>query len=475
MKVLKFDIKQHQVFGYFNLFFGLLIAGMFANALIYPNMNVDASFFLRVTECLAEGAIPEHDLRILYPPLVFYMLLPLKLFVGKAIAYELFLSYMFLIQVLNALLLFLVAGKYTPDRFIRIFAALLYLFLSMKLEGEYFVLEPFVNLWGLLAIWVYLRMEQQRVWPLLLSGSLTFMSFMSKQYGLAYAGIIFLMILIDGRASYKKCLSRGLLLAAGMLGGLLLFILLFRIVYGLPYDFFAGGRLGLYGEKDGMAMLQGLLKYLAIAPYLAIMLIPPISKKLFKTQPHAAAYLFLVLLFSVQLYFQQYDHYYILMLPGLLLIGVIMAAPSMEKKKGWILLGVLAVLLVNEFSLSPRTRSLLLSKRSGLKTDIELAQKINAVVPEGARVYLFTDVKLYYLCHFNPALPEKYGFAWNHMTRLDDLYDIMGNTDFILVAKSKINNKYLLFNTSVIPSKIIAKNKFRLLSESGEYLIYHKE
>ncbi|MDT8394530.1 MAG: hypothetical protein RQ761_11855 [Bacteroidales bacterium] len=472
MKRLQFYFKQLRILDYFNLLLGVIIAGIYTNALIYPNMGVDASYYLRVTECLADGAIPEYDLRILYSPLVFYMLLPLKLLVGKAIAYELFLGYMFLIQVLNAILLYQVAGKYATNRFIRIFAALLYLFLSMKLEGEYFILEPFVNFWGLLAIWVYLRMEQHRVWALLLSGSFTFMAFMSKQYGLAYAGIIFLMILIDGHASFKKWFGRGLLFAAGMLGGLLLFMLLFQLAYGVPYDFFAGGRLGLYGEKDGMVMLQGMLKYLAIAPYLMLLLIPPVSKKLFKTQPHVMAYLFLLLLFSVQLYFQQYAHYYILLLPGLLLTGVVMAALYMEKKKGWVLLMLLASLLMNEFSISPRTRSLLLSKRSGLKADIELAQKINTIIPAGARVYLFNNVKLYYLCHFSPAVPEKYGFAFNNALSYDDLVDILNHAEYVLVEDTWLYLDYPILDRHIIITEESAMQSYEYWRQVEGYNIF---
>ena len=110
---------------------------------------------------------------------------------------------------------------------------------------------------------------------------------------------------------------------------------------------------------------------------------------------------------------------------------------------------LLTGLLVNEFSLSPRSSSLLLSKRSDLKADIELAQKINAVVPEGSRVYLFTDVKLYYLCHFKPAVPEKYGFAWNHMTLKADLDEILNNSAYAIVQKDNLEKLYELKNEKI--------------------------
>ena len=88
---------------YFNILFALVVAGMYANALIFPDMGADAAYYLRVTECIAGGAIPEYDLRVFYPPIVFYMLYPVKLIVGHAIAYEAYLGFMFIIQLANAL------------------------------------------------------------------------------------------------------------------------------------------------------------------------------------------------------------------------------------------------------------------------------------------------------------------------------------------------------------------------------------
>ena len=198
------QITANLFYKYFNLLFFLIIAGMYADALIYPNMGVDASFYLRVTECIADGAIPEHDLRIMYPPLVFYMLLPIKLLVGKAIAFELFLGFIFLIQFINAFIISKISRHYSENKFIRFFAPLLYLFLSFKLEGEYFLLEPFINLWGLLALLMYLKSERTGNLLLILSGVSALFAFLTKQYGLGYTALLYMLILIDNRASFKK-------------------------------------------------------------------------------------------------------------------------------------------------------------------------------------------------------------------------------------------------------------------------------
>ena len=288
---------------YFNLLFFLAIAGMYANALIYPNMGVDASFYLRVTECIADGAIPEHDLRIMYPPLVFYMLLPIKLLMGKAIAFELFLGFMFMVQFFNAFMISKISRHYSEIKFIRFFAPLLYLFLSFKLEGEYFLLEPFINLWGLLALLLYLKSGRAGILFLVFSGASALLAFLCKQYGLGYAALLYILILIDNRVSFKKVFIKGSIFSLGFILALLCFIFLFRIVYGVHYDFFAGGRLSIYGEKNIPDMLFAFRKYIYIGIYLLALFIPMVFIRLVKTRTHFLAYLILIILFYVQLYF----------------------------------------------------------------------------------------------------------------------------------------------------------------------------
>ena len=460
---------------YFNLVFAIIIAGMFANALIFPNMGVDASFYLRVTECIAGGAIPEHDLRILYPPLVFYMLLPLKLLVGKAIAYELFLGYMFIIQLINAFLIFKISGQYSGNRFIRIFAGLLYLFLSMKLEGEYLFLEPFINLWGLLALWVYLKGGKHSQVFLLLSGGLTFLAFLTKQYGLAYAGAIYVIILIDERSSFKVWFKKSAIFTAGIAIGLIFFIVLFRIGYGVYYDFFAGGRLNVYGEKDLLAMLWGLFRYIEIAPYLLLLLIPAILIKLLKLKPHLFAYITLLFLFSIQLYFQQYDHYYMLMLPALIMVGALLFETSSDKKKILVLAFLIFSLFINEFFVGPRSKSLIFSKQKSLNSEIRIAQEIQKVIPEESNVYLFSSVKLYYLCHLKPAIPKKYGFAWNHTTTLSNLNEILQAADYVIVDKGKLHNIYPLIDADVFINDVISDNNLHLFSKTDAFLLFKQK
>lgn len=469
--------KRHlsdNLFKIFNLVFGLFIAIMYVHALVYPNLGVDASYYLRVTECIADGAIPEYDLRILYPPLVFYMLLPIKLIVGNAIAYEVFLGYMFLIQLFNAFFIYKISGKYSSNSFIRIFAGLCYLFLSIKLQGDYLFLEPFINFWGLLAILAYLYKSKGSNSFLLLSGALAFLAFLTKQYGLAFAGVVYVMILIDERSSFKDIVRKGIVFSAGIAGGLLLFIVLFRIGYGVYYDFFAGGRLTLYGEKNASVMIAGLIKYIKLAPYLLFLLVPHVFRKLLKTKTHFLAFLVLVLLFSVQLYFQQYDHYYILMLPGLILTGVMLFDLYFTGSRFLVISVLLISLLSSELFIGPRTRGLIFDTNSTLAKEIALANEINQVLPEGTHAYLFGEVKFYYLCHINSAVPEKYGYAYNNALYYGDFVEIIDRADYLMIRADHLEMKYPLIDKAINIREEPDFKKYEKIQQVGEYLIFKK-
>jgi len=122
-------------------------------------------------------------------------------------------------------------------------------------------------------------------------------------------------------------------------------------------------------------------------------------------------------------------HYYILMLPAILIIGVILFDVYTPKNRILILGIILLSLFLNEFFIGGRSKSLLFSTHSGLKADIELAEEINEIIPAGSGVYVFSNVKLYYLCHFNPANPKKFGFSYNNALTSHDFIESLSSAE----------------------------------------------
>jgi hypothetical protein len=435
-------------------------------------MGADAAYYLRVTECIADGAIPEHDLRIFYPPMVFYMLLPLKLILGKTIAYPIYLGFMFMIQLLNAWMIYRLCKHYGNQRFINYFIPLLYLFLSIKLQGEYFFLEPFINFWGLLAIQVYLKSGSSGWIYLFLSGYIVVLAFLTKQFGLAYAAFIAVIILIDNRSSLKIMINRGWIFLLGMLAAFFTFVILFRVGYGVWYDFFYDGRLAFYGEKDILMTLKALGRYFIIAPYLLLLMVPHFFHKIFRANRHLLAWIALILLFSYQFYLNQYDHYYMLVLPPLVMLAGFILNELISWKPFFAVMIILCSLLINEYFIGRNTKSMIFSTDESLSQEMIIAKQLNEVVPHNSNVYLFSNVIYYYLSHLNPAVPEKFGYAYNNILTLDDLEESIAHAEYVVVDKDRQFTDHALINGTVRINDFIKLNELKLYRETDKFLIY---
>ncbi len=467
-------ITANLFYRYFNLLFSLVIAGMYANALIFPNMGVDAAYYLRVTECIADGAIPEYDLRIFYPPMVFYMLLPVKIILGKTVAYQTYLGIMFLIQLFNACFINRISRHYSKNNFVNILLPLLYLFLSIKLEGEYFFLEPFINFWGLLAVFIYLKYGQSGSVFLFLSGFIVLLSFLAKQYGLAFTALIFLMILIDNKTSVKRMIQKGLILLSGVLAALFMYIILFRLGYGVWYDFLYDGRLALYGEKDLLLMLKAIGKYFLLGPFLILLLIPGIFRRVLWGKYHLFAWLIFLGLLSYQFYLNQYEHYYMLVLPPILIMGGMILGEYLPIRPMLAIFIILLSLFINEYFVGRRTKNMILSSDETLSGELILAKEINEIIPPGSNVYIFGNVKYYYLCHLNSAIPEKYGYSYSNILTVNDLVESIYAAEYVVVDMARLFFNHQLIDDTVQIGDFIRENNLQLYRKTDNFLVYSK-
>jgi hypothetical protein len=472
MKSRVIDLLCRNFYRYFNILFALIIAAMYANALIFPNMGADAAYYLRVAECVADGAVPEHTLRILYPPIVFYMLMPVKMVLGNTVSYPLYLGIMFLMQVLSAYFIYRISRHYSKNLFVNIFISLLYLFLSIKLEGEYFFLEPFINFWGLLAVFVYLKYGRSNKTGLFFSGLIVMLSFLSKQFGLAYIALIFLMILVDNRSSARVLFKNVLIFTLGVISVFILYMIFFRLIYGVWYDFLYDGRLALYGEKDFSLTIKAVAKYLLIGPLLLLLTIPAIFRNILWSKNHLLAWLIFLVLTSYQFYLNQYEHYYILELPVIVLLGG-MILKEIDLKSPLLVIGlILLSLVINELFLGRSTKNMILSTDETLSGEMVIAEEINSIIQPNTNVYIFGNVKYYYLCHLNSAIPEKYGYAYSNILTISNLAESINQAEYVIVDKVRLNKDQVLVDGKVQIDNFIKKNNLLLYRETNNFLIY---
>ena len=167
------------------------------------------------------------------------------------------------------------------------------------------------------------------------------------------------------------------------------------------YDFLYDGRLALYGEKDLLLMLKAIGKYFLLGPFLILLLIPGIFRRVLWGKYHLFAWLIFLGLLSYQFYLNQYEHYYMLVLPPILIMGGMILGEYLPIRPMLAIFIILLSLFINEYFVGRRTKNMILSSDETLSGELILAKEINEIIPPGSNVYIFGNVKYYYLCHLN--------------------------------------------------------------------------
>lgn len=157
-------------------------------ALIYAPIDPDSGYYLAIIERINDGYIPYKDFPTNYTPLVFYIGLIYKNIFSIGINYEAFLFLHFVIQFLSAYFVYKLTFLFTNINNYGFFAAILFIISSHWNGGNVFLLETPSLLFGLWSIYYIIRYPQNLIF-IFISGFLTALSFLCKQYGL---GFIFL-------------------------------------------------------------------------------------------------------------------------------------------------------------------------------------------------------------------------------------------------------------------------------------------
>jgi hypothetical protein len=274
-------------------------------------------------------------------------------------------------------------------------------------------------------------------------------------------------------SSFIIMARKGLIFISGLVIVFLLYIFLFRLGYGVWYDFLYDGRLSLYGEKDLSLMFKALAKYILIGPFIVLLLIPAVFRKLSWRNNHLVAWILFLILISYQFYLNQYEHYYMLVLPPLVLLGGMMLDVFYPKKPLLVFLIILFSLLINEIYLGRSTKSMILSTDETLSKELSKADEINSVIQPNSSVYILGNVKYYYLCHLNSAVPEKFGYSYSNILTKNDLAESINAAMYVIVDKTILHREHLLIDGGVQIGEFIQKNKLQLYWETNSFLIYN--
>jgi hypothetical protein len=366
-----------------------------------------------------------------------------------------------IVQLLNALLVYLLAKHYTNDRFILVLSFLSYFLLSFHSDGCFFVLEPFVTFFGLASILFYLLIRRYSSYWMLVSGFLAALAFLNKQYGIVYLLSLPAFILIDNK-DILSIIKRVLLYIVGYCLPFLVFILYLKIANGGLRELFTLYSGSGYGQRSLEAYLSGLYTLLKIYG----IFLPFSLWVLFKTgiRNHIVVYLYLIGSFSLQFFFYKFPHYYLLLLPHLILCAVITYGNLFKEKKVLIIyiLTLSITFIINIYS-DIRTTLSFSGSHSVVKENFNTqsinALKIKKYLGHNDKVLLsdFDLAPYYFLSDMNPPLEKKYGIVSSEIVSRDKYLENVERTDFVLVWKKSLKNflnQNYMINTNWMEIKI---------------------
>jgi hypothetical protein len=468
------------------LFYGLIVI-LFGIAAVFQKPNLDAVYYLNVSQLLVKGFLPWHDIQTEYPYISFFLLAPFAAFISGAYLFTAGLTVLFIILFIAARFVYLLGYYFFKEKWVAHICVSVFLLSVYVYEGTMYVLEPFVLFWGLPAIWCVLRSNGRTTW-LLSSGVLCGLAMFTKQYGLGFLPLCFLSVLLCGRpiTGWGGDWYRNMTAMCTQFGWITLGFAGVVLVYFGMALFFGGG----------MAVFEGFVNQSYNDTFRAISILARTLKLFLATSGFIFLPLFFIyridvrlklffLLcfsgifgFSLALYFAPYAHYLILLTPfsALLFGGIcLLARNGTFRFRRWI-----GIFLAPFFSILLfcvlKTAAGLVYFRTSDTTMVVVSRKLNAVIPpRETTLFLPNPVLDYnpillYAGLVSPLVPIKP--AWpTRVSELDKMDNAqLNNADNILVSRNHLTTvsqdpfrrNYL--QTNFAENKSFSDEKFILLS-----------
>lgn len=201
----------------FTLCSGILVAfiAVFVPAL-WKELDCDSVYYIAMAERISEGMTPYVNLRLIYPPLWFYIAAALKTLLHIPIGCHLFYELLHLTYLTGVVILtYKIARLWDVRKEIAQFGAFFVVMASMLVNGHSILLEIPSCFFGLLSLWMILQEKKNRLWTYPLAGLVAACAFLTKQYGLGFFALdLYAILFLCGKNHLQSC-YRALLFVLG--------------------------------------------------------------------------------------------------------------------------------------------------------------------------------------------------------------------------------------------------------------------
>jgi 4-amino-4-deoxy-L-arabinose transferase-like glycosyltransferase len=407
-----------------------VVAGFITATTLLPIVGTDGGFYLKISLDLSRGFGYYSDMNVAYNPLVLYLLSGVfRIFDAP----PLYLFYVInsLIFTVISLLFFKISGYFEIMIRDRILYSLL-LFLALYItEGTYVLLEPFVLLFQLIALFLLLIWAERKkmTYLLFLAGFSSFLAFFSKQYGISVAAG-FIWFLYFNSPSWKQFIARLCIAASGFLIPVASVIWYFAqqdipvnvMIQRLTGVIYLTGNDQVTGfGYNFLLFLESVGRYIAEIPLMIILIWLIYKQKRVIWNNLSILFILLAGSASVQLVFAGYRHYYQLIFPFCLLLMILLIKNAREADKERIRT-LFAFATVIFLISSAWVLSGTIKYRYNLgKTQMKNTEILTRHVPAGEKVYLQgVDPGYYYMCLYDS--PDHKRLSYRFPEELDPCY-----------------------------------------------------
>jgi len=458
-----------------------LVVHIIIGSLLSITSGDAGGYFLNIARDITNGTILYRDLPCVYTPLGIYIwTIPFYIFGEKPdYLYFLIITYPFLFG--SAILLYKVLIKYGISRGISKLIPLFYILVMLNYQANETFLEQFVVFWGFLSIYLLLRTTLLSIF---LSGISVFLAFYSKQYGIVY--IIFgIIYLIASPLQFKKMA----LYFLGFSIPILLLLIYYEFIisdfsfYQFLENILPIGNQKYYSKITGVGnSFQGFVN--TIVPFVlkngpayfyAIILF--FSFRL-KNNKIVFAALFLSLLSFAVLSIAYYLHYFMLIIPAILLFSSLILADIntyIKRKTHFLFLSIIIIsptLLLNCYSSVYQTYTQIANYDKYLASKqlyYENTQYFYDLVPEYSKVFILGDKRIYFTNNYISSNLSKWGYTFSEGLMPSYVLKELDMGSYILAQKD-INYKDYMKTIN----EMLNNNQIEYVGNINNYEIYKK-
>ena len=437
----------------------MLVGFILFSFCIYANMaiiNADASYYMGVSRLISEGLVPFSDFALGYSPLSFYLMcIPFNIW---GYSYTCAISVLLLIHIANAFFVYRILYVNSFSQMVSMLGGLFYLYYVSLFSGYGYVLEPFVLLFGLIAIYL---VQSHSLYSLFLSGFFCSCSLFCKQYGLGFLALVFLYVLLDNQFPNKK--ERLTVSILGFFIGLLLGVILLML-QGIHISLLLSSLQGSDYQREGvLGMIVALCHvFIRISPLFISLWIPLLYWNDFKADKFWVISLIGVVGFLLPLYVRPYLHYVILSLPFMIFfIFRSIRAIKTFRLKLFVFLFLIVSSIITVISMAQFDVNLILGNNRSYQRLI--SEKIATFIPKEEKDVYISFHALYttVLNSYTPPLLTEYGMSNGFVTMPRDVLKLLQNSQYAIISMEEYDGN----NQNCSPKvKSYLQSNFRLVS-----------